>query len=68
MSACVANYAEGYLPPDRYVIEIVAVKRKERNECLIGRGTDEDLFEVDVTQRGEYSFRVAEVVGLVAGV
>ena len=32
-----------------------------------GRGEDEDLFEVDATERDEYSFRVAEVVGLVAG-
>ena len=44
-----------------------AVERSGRNACLRGRGEDEDLFEVDATERDEYSFRVAEVVGLVAG-
>lgn len=59
---------EGYLPPDRYVVEIVAVKRRGSNACLTGRGKGEESFEVDASQRGEYSFRVAEMVGLVAGV
>ena len=60
---------EGHLPPDRYVVEIVAIKRREgeRNKCLVGRGSDEALFEVDASQKDEYSFRVAEVVGLVEG-
>jgi hypothetical protein len=58
---------EGHLPLDRYIVEIEAVKRNRPSACFTGRGADEELFAVDDSQKEEYSFRVAEVVGLVAG-